>query len=349
MTEFQAVYYDGRTSARTQVRVRGSPTGLQIRADGLSVEVPLAQVKVDPPLSGAARALHLPGGAQLQTDDHAAVDALFPRANPLAHWIHALEQRWKYALTGVAVAAVFAWACIAYGLPAVARLAAEHFPREFETRLGEQTLSGIDNGMCRQSTLDSSRQQALRRNFTVLTAGLDDGYTYRLEMRSCARVGPNAFALPGGAIVLTDELVKLAQNDAQISAVLTHEIGHVRNRHGIRIAMQAAGLAVLIAVLAGDATSITSLAATLPTALLLNGYSREFETEADTYAFRRLKEIGISPKSFAEIMTLMEEYQPGGPAAKGDEGQTVRKDEKNTYLSTHPATAERIKRALDYQ
>src|SRR4029077_985450 len=122
------------------------------------------------------------------------------------------------------------------------------------------------------TAIDSGKQGELRRNFTALTAGLGDGYAYRLEFRACKGMGPNAFALPGGAIVLTDDLVELAENDAQISAVLAHEIGHVRNRHGLRLALQATGLSALIAALAGDAVSITSLAATLPTALLQSGY-----------------------------------------------------------------------------
>ena len=77
------------------------------------------------------------------------------------------------------------------------------------------------------------------------------------------------------------------------------------------------------------------IAVTLPTVLLQTGYSREFETEADDYAFRRLREIGLSPKAFAEMMLLLEkdhEKKSGG-------------DSRN-YFSTHPATAKRIQRAL---
>ena len=134
---------------------------------------------------------------------------------------------------------------------------------------------------------------------------------------------------------MTDPLAKLARNDDQISAVLAHEIGHVRHRHGLRISLQAAGLAALAAALFGDATSITSLATTLPAALLQSGYSREFETEADDYAFQRLREVGLSPKAFADIMLLLEKSRQ-----KATGGGT------RDYLSTHPATAKRIQRAL---
>jgi Zn-dependent protease with chaperone function len=330
--EFDAVYYDGRTSARKPVRVRGYTLAIQIVGEGLRLDVPLGKVHVDPPVGSTSRALHLPDGAQLQTDDRAAVEALFPRAHVLEGWVHSLERRWPYALAAVALVAAFAWWSVVDGLPRAAKIAAGFVPATAEAKLGEQTLGFFEGKVCQPSALDAARQQALQQRFARLTAGLADGYSYRLLPRDCRGVGPNAFALPGGAVVMTDALVKLARNDDQISAVLAHEVGHVRHRHGLRMALQAAGLA---AALFGDATSITSLATTLPAALLRSGYSREFETEADDYAFQRLREIGLSPKAFAEIMLLLEK----------DHKKRSGGDSKD-YFSTHPATAKRIERAL---
>jgi len=341
--EFDAVFYDGKTSARNAVRVRGYPhLSLHLAGAGIELEVPLAQVRVEPPVAGTRRLLHLPGGAQLQTDDDAAVGALFPRTNPLETWVHGLESRWAYALAAVAVAVGVSGWCVVYGLPLAAKLASDHVPTPIEAKLGDQALQSIDQAVCGPSAIDAARRSELNRSFAALTSGLDDGYVYRLEFRACKGMGANAFALPGGAIVLTDDLVKLAENDAQVSAVLAHEIGHVRHRHGLRLAIQAAGLAALITTLAGDAVSITGLAVALPTALLQSGYSREFEDEADGYAFLRLKEIGSSPKYFAQILARIDASRQQGSGAK--QGA-----DKFGYLSTHPATAERIARALKSQ
>jgi predicted Zn-dependent protease len=205
-----------------------------------------------------------------------------------------------------------------------------------EAKLGEQTLNFFESKVCKESSLGAARQDALQRRFTTLTSGLGDGYPYRLLPRDCRAIGPNAFALPGGTVVITDALVKLAQNDDQVSAVLAHEIGHVHYRHGLRMALQAAGLAALAAALFGDAVSITGLATSIPTILLQTGYSRDFETEADDYAFARLKEVGLSPRAFAEMMRLLEKGR----------GSRSGEDSKD-YLSTHPATAKRIERALE--
>jgi len=334
--EFEAAYYDGRTSARIPVRVRGYTLAIQIVGEGLRLDVPLAKVRVDPPVGGTRRALHLPDGAQLQTDDHGAVEALFPRRHALEGWVHRLERHWLYALAAVALVAAFSWWSVVDGLPLAARVASGFVPVAWEAKLGDQTLGFLEGRLCRPSALDAARQQALQRRFAKLTAGLADGYAYRLLPRNCRGVGANAFALPGGAVVITDALVKVARNDDQISAVLAHEIGHVRHRHGLRISLQAAGLAALAAALFGDATSITSLATTLPAALLQSGYSRELEAEADDYAFQRLREVGLSPKAFAEMMLLLEKARQKTPGG-----------ENKDYFSTHPATAKRIQRALN--
>ena len=112
--------------------------------------------------------------------------------------MYGLERRWKHALTGLAVVvALSAW-CVIYGLPLAAEFATGFVPPELEAKLGEQALSSIDGSLCAPSTLDAQRQQSLRASFGVLTAGLDDSYRYRLELRACGRMGPNAFALPGG-------------------------------------------------------------------------------------------------------------------------------------------------------
>lgn len=347
MTEFDAVYFDGRTSARKSVRVLGSSDSVHIVGDGVDLVIPLSMIMVDPPIPGARRALNLPGGAQLQTDAHVAIETLFPRTNRMQGWIYRLEQRWRFAFAGIAVAAAFAAWCVAYGLPVAATIVAELVPPGIEIRLGERTLSTIDNGLCMQSALDADRQRVLLQSFAMLTSG--QGAGYRLALRNCAGVGANAFALPGGIVVLTDDLVKLAQNDHQVLAVLAHEVGHVRGRHGLRTALQGAGLAALLSALAGDAVSITNLAVTLPMLLLQNGYSRAFEDEADEYAIRRLGETGISPKSLAEILARLEAQRNKAGAPPDGESRSTGADRRSDYFSTHPATAKRIERALSNQ
>jgi Zn-dependent protease with chaperone function len=336
VVEFQALYYDGKSSASRPVRVRGWTGELEISGDGVRARVPTAAVKVEPPIGATRRILQLPEGAQLQTADEAAVEALFPEANALEGRIHRLERHWPYALAAVLVVGVVAWWTVVYGVPIAARIAADAVPIDVEAALGERTLGTLDSMGCGPSKLAPKRMAELRGRFDALTRGLDDGFRYRLELRECRVIGANAFALPAGTIVMTDGLVKLARNDDELVAVLAHEVGHVRYRHGLRLAFQSLGVGALIATLFGDAASLSTIIVAVPSVLVQTGYSRAFEEEADGYAFVRLKEIGISPRHFADMLRRLE----------GSRGGAARGERALDYLSSHPATEKRIERAL---
>ena len=156
---------------------------------------------------------------------------------------------------------------------------------------------------------------------------------YRLEFRHAGT--PNALALPGGIIVVTDEMVHTTANDAEFLAVVAHEMGHVHGHHAMRLVLQGSGLAVLMTALAGDAVGTTILAAALPAVLLRTRYSRQFESEADDYAFAMLKRHGQSPQAFADLMRRL-----SLDAREPADAHSLRQ-----YLSTHPATEDRIRRA----
>ena len=122
-------------------------------------------------------------------------------------------------------------------------------------------------------------------------------------------MGANALALPGGIIILTDELFKLAENDEQVLAILAHEIGHIEYQHGLRSLFQDSLTALFLAGLLGDMSSVTSVSATLPTILVESRYSREFEQEADQYAVHYLNAQNIEIEQFIRILTLLEQPQ----------------------------------------
>ncbi|HEX2101968.1 MAG TPA: M48 family metallopeptidase, partial [Candidatus Synoicihabitans sp.] len=143
---------------------------------------------------------------------------------------------------------------------------------------------------------------------------------------------PNAFALPGNIIVVTDALVTMAEDEEEIAAVLAHELGHLRAHHPVqRLLLGSTALLVLTAA-TGDLSTLTSFAATLPFLLLQNGYSREFESAADTFAAERLLEAGIDPARLAAILMRMDKTHDDFVSRRF------------TYLSTHPATEDRVQK-----
>ena len=155
-----------------------------------------------------------------------------------------------------------------------------------------------------------------------------DAFTYRLEFRKSPVIGPNAFALPSGTVVMTDELVNLSVDDRELDGILLHEIGHVKERHALRSVIQNAGVFLLIASLSGDLSQISSAAASLPTVLVHSEYSRTFEREADRFAALYSRTHGAAGQADA-----------GYPAASG---QHAPKFPGESVLSTHPVIEERI-------
>jgi predicted Zn-dependent protease len=232
-----------------------------------------------------------------------------------------------YAVAAIALVAGLLWLLIDRGLPPVVETIAERIPRGAETALGEQTLDALSKDWLQPSALPQARREALRQEFDDLAKSAGDTGTLRLEFRA-SPIGANAFALPSGIIVVTDDLVKLARNDQQVLAVLAHEIGHVRYRHTMRRLLQSSATALIIAAVTGDIASTTSLAASAPALLLQTRYSRDYEREADAFAIDLLQKTGIGAQHFAAILARLE-------------GKNRGRGFMPTFLSSHPPTAER--------
>lgn len=177
---------------------------------------------------------------------------------------------------------------------------------------GQAPARIISVGFCKTGgttglTLASAPQAEIASLLDTIARRTDDGHPFRLELRQGGGVGANALALPSGVIIVTDELVALARHDEELTAVLAHEVGHVTNRHSMRLLLQSSATALLIATLTGDITSLTALAASIPTVLVQTGYSRQFEREADDYAYDYLAAAGIPPRRFGDSLTRLED------------------------------------------
>ena len=166
-----------------------------------------------------------------------------------------------------------------------------------------------------------------------MTAPEAEAPSWRLVFRS-SRVGPNAFALPSGDIVMTDQLVALLGDDQAVMGVLAHELGHLHRRHLTRRIVQSSAVAATTWLVFGD---ISSIMTTLPTLVLDMKYSRDAEYEADDYAVAMLRHNRIDPSHLAAAF------------AKLDKEVDASATTPSPYLSSHPASAERIARIRSSQ
>jgi predicted Zn-dependent protease len=327
-------YQDGQVALGSPATMIVAPREVALIGERISQRYEPQRLRVSPRVGDSERFVALPDGGQFQCPDHPALDRLPQEVRsegPVA-W---LERRWPVAAACVVLVASLAGAGYFYGLPAAAERVAAEIPIETERALGEEALTWLDTQSWFDPTeLDEETQARLLEGFERLASGLPLEPHYRLAFRDAEFFGPNALALPGGTIVVTDQLVHLAQSDEEVLAVLAHEMGHVEMRHAMRHVLHDSATAVVVATLTADAASLGTAVAGLPALLAQLEYSREFETEADDYAFRLLRRKGISPEAFAAIMERLQ-----GERGGGDD------DNELAFLSTHPVTAERIARA----
>ena len=277
--------------------------------------------------------LDLGSFGRVRTMDIEVVDAWF------AHLDLSGERAKKPMSPGKIVTAIFGSIALAifvtfyFGLPWIARIAAQHMPVEWEQSLAAGTLSSLESNGFTATAISEAEQKRYRALFTKVAAGASYGLPITLEFRSWTDA--NAFAIPGGTVVITDQMLTLMKSDDEFSAVMAHEIGHLEKRHGVRSVLQQSGAWLVIGLMVGDGSALGTIATALPATLVDSAYSRSFEREADDYAFARLKQMQISPAAFASLMRKM---QAQSEAA----GEGALK-----YFSSHPPTNERIESAED--
>jgi Zn-dependent protease with chaperone function len=234
------------------------------------------------------------------------------------------------AAVAVAFAAflVFAYTVL---IPQAAVTFASWMPQEYADTLDTAVMRYLDDGMLRPSRLPDARREVIAKRFDQLKLPpevQEPRHEVVLKFRAAPRIGANAFALPGGTIVVTDELIRLAPSDDAVLGVLAHEMGHVAHQHGLQNLVRSTALGLFFAVYTGDFSAVAAAAGTL---IAQTKYSRDAEREADDYALAVMRANGISPVAMAEMFRkFMEQERDQQPVPE--------------FILTHPATEERIKR-----
>lgn len=283
-------------------------------------------------LASIPRRLTLPDGRVLVTRDHAAVGEIFAGAkgHKITNLIAASEIFRPRLMAILAVLFLAIVIALRFGIPLAADVAANLVPPGLEARLGRGALATFDL-LIDESRLSTERQVEVRNLFESLRASSDLSRPVTLQIRHGGLLGPNAFALPGGPVIVTDELIELAPSDDALAGVLAHEIGHIEERHGLRRMLRAAGWVIMVSVIADDGSGLFEEVAAFPTLLIDQAYSRNFEIQADDRAIEILVGQGRDTDAFAEMLELI--MAECGDRCGGAE-----------WLASHPATSGRIDR-----
>ncbi|MGF6253620.1 Zn-dependent protease with chaperone function [Ensifer sp. LBL] len=315
----------------------GDEIAVQDEASGTLVAAAFAQIEVSARVGAIPRRLDFPGGSLFETLDNEAIDRLLTARGKVGHgFIHHLERFRPQLIAVVAATILSGWAVYRYAVPALVEIAVLVTPPVVPKIMSASTIEAMDRTVFDKTKLSAERQERIREGFNAIAALSIRGQAgYTLNFRTGGIVGPNAFALPDGTLVVTDELIELAGDDTEvIVGVLAHEIGHVELEHSLRQIYRAAGVAGLIMMIGGDIGSGTEDLLVQGAGLLSLSYSRGAESAADRHSVELMQKAGRDPVAIARFFDLIEEKLD-------DHGET-------SILSTHPGTPERRQAILDY-
>lgn len=198
-------------------------------------------------------------------------------------------------------------------------------PAEWEADLGRAAVAGV----AAEELHDPESLEMLRQLLAPLleTVRADDPHHFAFEFHIVDDETVNAFAAPGGQIVIYTGLLRKAERPEQLAGVVAHELAHVTRRHGVRAIVHSLGLRILLGVVFSG-TDVPSQLVDRGSQLLQLKHSRSQELDADEVGWQYLVSSGIDPRGMEEFFALVSEHDSIERAL--------------TLISTHPAPQSRI-------
>lgn len=329
--EIRGAWFPPGSSRRLDAALSRTANGdlVVVASEAVLSRSPLAHVELSARLGAVPRRIAFPDGSLFETPDNDGIDALTEGTARAARAVDQLERFRPRLLVFVALVVGLCFVIYRYAVPGLVEIAVAITPPVVPQLMSQGALRSLDETLLSKSELPAPRQASIRRGFEELASLAPRGKDgFSLHFRKGGSLGPNAFALPDGSIVLTDELANLASGRDAVLGVLAHEIGHVEREHSLRQLYRAAGIAALIMLIGGDIGSGAEDILVQGSALAALSYSRGQESEADRFSVELMGKAGKDP---AALVIFLEMIRDRFEAKGGSD-----------FLSTHPATQGRI-------
>jgi predicted Zn-dependent protease len=181
-------------------------------------------------------------------------------------------------------------------------------------------------------TTDPKMMARLTNAVAPLLSAVDD-HTRRYRFYIMEEAAPNAFALPGGQVVVTTGMLALAQSPQELDAVVAHELAHLTQRHVFREIISSAGPFLVFGVGLGAKGGVVSLLGASSQLLIQQSFSQGYELEADAVGWNYLVAAHIDPRAMITMLRKLQVVERHEPA-----------DSEPAAFSSHPPTDKRIRR-----
>jgi Zn-dependent protease with chaperone function len=307
--------YDGERATRYVVEIEAGDGALRIiHADGRDLSVPAADlVHIESRIDAEVYGRDDGGGWRLgiMNPHPPELAALLPRRRVYGRWID------RIGLVPAVVAGLVLSATVILFGQFFPHWVAPLVPRSWERSFGDALVGDFGEKFC----TGAGGQEALAKLGTRLSPRSED-----LRIRVVSVPIVNAAALPGGTIVIFNQLLKEAKSPDEVAGVLAHEIGHVENRDVTEAMIRHFGFSLIIASVGGTTGGNVEMLTTAR-------YSRRAETRADGYAIEALDRAGISPRPTADFFERLARIERAVPMSRS-----------LVYLASHPLSEERRER-----
>lgn len=338
----EAHYFDGINARLHQVLLDIGQDVIALAGGDVVKSYHRSQARMAEPFSGAPCVLDFSDGARCEVHGAEQKAALAAALGYAPSRVVRMQQQWLAALLAMLLLAASIAGAAIWGVPLLAEKVVAGLPLSVDIRAGDEALRAMEKRMLKPSRLSDQRHEELR---AILARVLPEKTRVPIQLRFYQlHSSPNAFALPNGTIVMSDEMVlhvlagqRDLDQDMQdaIAGVLAHEIGHIEERHSMRVFARSSLLALGSAALFGD---FSTAAAGAPALLMNTRYSRDMERAADDYAIKRMTGAGLPTIALGELFESLDN------GAEHMRGMPEWMKQNIGYLSSHPNSEERIAR-----
>jgi predicted Zn-dependent protease len=303
-----------------RVSLEGEVLVVATDSDGVVARFPIRDLRIDAMHEGGVFHVECSASpdALLTLDDSLLVSTLRARGAKVA----GLSGGSRGLAIGVASAIVLAalMGAAYFGAPRVAYAVARRVPIATERDLAPQMEVLFARNTCKSDKASAAIRRMVER--------LDPEHSEQVDVRVVNLRIANAFALPGGVVLLTRDLLEEAGGPDEVAGVLAHELAHVQHRDALSHMIRNALLGGLWAATLGDYSGLMIVDPKTAYETATLKFSREAEAAADDEALRRLTRQGISTKGMIEFFERNEK----------------KASTEMTWLSSHPASADRIEK-----
>lgn len=329
-------YYQspGRAARETaRLLLNDAGEGVTLQRDKERRYFSLPQVSVSASLGSIPLALTFPdGGRFVPADDTLFRQWFYQRRSP--GLVHRLERYKRGVLLTLLLSILTTLAYIYLVLPWASNEIALRIPTKVEQTLGEHSLEFLQKGGFKPSELPLEKQQALQKLFLQVMPEQMQQERTSLSLKLMASEGEaNAFMLPDGTLVISDDLVKLAKSDDGLAAVMLHEMAHHAYRHPMRMVVRSSLVALTFMWMTGDVSGIGDTLLQSASFVHEMQFSRTMEHEADDWAIAEMQSQRRSLAAMADIYRALQQ------AAGAQVGASLEVPE---WLSTHPDMQARL-------